>query len=330
MNARPAGATHRVILPLMLIAFAAATLACACGDSGAPSAGSSAAGGSAATGSPTPTATASSYAKAGVIAFVKEKDLYTIASDGTGRRLIADYATCAAWSPDGDRIAYGSPAGLVVARADGSDPRRVVSSADAGAGRGIAWSPDGERIAFINQEGWVDSQLWVVNADGSGLTNLSAVMAPEGGGGYVFAPAWSPQGRILFSTFDDDSGLLRGIASVDPDGSDLEMVTAADDFLPGFTLSPDGRWLLLWDDGSGGCVRMAANGHGVASVVLEESQWRGAEGGSSWSPDGNRIVFAGSRGLYVVRLEGDGPHLRKVPNTEGGSNPAWQPLPLED
>lgn len=35
-----------------------------------------------------------------------------------------------------------------------------------------AWSPDGTKIAFTsNRVG--DSQIWVMNADGSGATNIS-------------------------------------------------------------------------------------------------------------------------------------------------------------
>jgi hypothetical protein len=50
------------------------------------------------------------------------------------------------YSPDGSQMAYGTPQGLMVARADGSDPRAV---SDDGA-HTAAWSPDGELIAVAS------------------------------------------------------------------------------------------------------------------------------------------------------------------------------------
>jgi len=276
--------------------------------------------------SPMPTPTLSEYSGPGTIAFTRDDDLYTVWSDGTGLRRIAQGARCAAWSPDGSQIACGTQHGLFVMRADGSDQRKVATGWFAG---GVAWSPDARQIVFSSGGGWVPATLEIVNADGSGRKDVTSFS--PGQPVVDRDPAWSPEGRIFFSRLDKN--WIGEISSVNPDGSGLEVVTAAER-LAGFSLSPDGKWLLVWEGRSGRCVRIAANGHGTDVLVLEELQGRKGplyDVASSWSPDGRRIAFAAgtwarggpSTGLYIVRA--DGSHLRKVPNAGGGLNPVWQP-----
>jgi TolB protein len=103
--------------------------------------------------------------------------LMTMQADGTERRPLtrSRCALAAAWSPDGERIAYESGCSvtgprIVTIRPDGSD-RRVVAH-----GRAPSWSPDGRRIVFDRAHAgrWQtgDNDIYVVNADGSGLRKI--------------------------------------------------------------------------------------------------------------------------------------------------------------
>jgi len=63
-----------------------------------------------------------------------------------------------------------------------------------------AWSPDGTKIAFVrgNPESWPsgfeDWDIWVMNADGTGQTQLTSSIRHESG------PTWSPDGtKIAFT-----------------------------------------------------------------------------------------------------------------------------------
>ena len=134
---------------------------------------------------------------------------YLVHADGTGQtELPRNVPLAGAWSPDGQRIAFAvvprSPrkplagTGLWVMNADGSGSRRVARNAT---GSNPAWSPDGRRIAFRRFE-WFDGQfgqlgfagpsdLFVVNADGSGLRRLTRHAAN------VRWFAWSPDGRTI-------------------------------------------------------------------------------------------------------------------------------------
>jgi Tol biopolymer transport system component len=74
-------------------------------------------------------------------------------------------------------------------RADGSDRRRITEGLTE-THRHPRWSPDSRRIAFTNdREG--DEELWLMNADGSGMTPLTNNTITD------FEPGWSPDGRKL-------------------------------------------------------------------------------------------------------------------------------------
>lgn len=168
-----------------------------------------------------------------------------------------------AWSPDGSRIAFASTRGggrlhVWVMNADGSDPTRVTSTVG---GEYPAWSPDGTKLAFdVNTDfepsidpdsaaGW---DLFVVNADGSGLQRLTNDPGQDTGA------SWSPDGtRIVYQS---DRGRRVGFTrlwTVGADGSRERPVSDHYGFRP--TWSRDGSHILFsWSglftvgpDGSG-------------------------------------------------------------------------------
>ncbi len=92
---------------------------------------------------------------------------------GSAQKLGDAIGQAAAWSPDGQMIAYGNGNDLFVAKSDGSEPRKLVSAA----GRVInpAWSPDGSVIRFIVETGRFRfdlGALWEVSINGTNLHPL--------------------------------------------------------------------------------------------------------------------------------------------------------------
>jgi Tol biopolymer transport system component len=130
----------------------------------------------------------------------------------------------AAWSPDGSRIAwvdfvedsakYGHHATVLsFVNPDGTGLREEVARLPGGGGN-LVWSPDGSRLAF-----WGPSQIFVINADGSGLRQVT----DEGVNRW---PTWSPDGsRIAFVhdgalyTMAPDGTATRRLDGVRPDGA---------------------------------------------------------------------------------------------------------------
>jgi len=121
-------------------------------------------------------------------------DLFVINADGTGAHAIVTsraWEFAPAWSPDGAKVAFERddsdgtrPYGfLMVANADGSGELKLTDGAPS-AGYAFAadaharWSPDGSQIVFERQEITSDytsttTDLWIVNADGTGLRRLT-------------------------------------------------------------------------------------------------------------------------------------------------------------
>jgi Tol biopolymer transport system component len=90
---------------------------------------------------------------------------------GPARRMGDLVGHAASFSPDGRRIVYGQGADLLVARSDGSDSHKLVTTP----GRALwpRWSPDGNRLRFtVEGQPNTLATLWEVAADGSNLHPL--------------------------------------------------------------------------------------------------------------------------------------------------------------
>jgi Tol biopolymer transport system component len=132
------------------------------------------------------------------------------------------------WSPDGKRILFshcGEPFGpgsivycdIDVMKANGTHVRTLLSSGNWSNVR-ANYSPDGKRIAVGSDRGGLQSAIWVMRADGSGLKRLTPPRLR------AFWPDWAPGGhRILFS--DHCCLPHSNLWTVRPNGSHLRKLT---------------------------------------------------------------------------------------------------------
>ena len=162
-----------------------------------------------------------------------------------------------AWSPDGTRIALLLDKNLHTMAADGSDPRSIAPGIS-GIYEPPAWSPDGTRLAFRGSaRSWREVSLYVVDADGSNLTLVAdgAEGAPAwspDGTRIAFLQDGSlqptPIGGDVLYIFEVENGALTKII----EGSFGPLLWSPADEVYGLRFSPvdpDGRLFAVSVDG---------------------------------------------------------------------------------
>jgi WD40 repeat protein len=205
------------------------------------------------------------------------------------------------------------------------------------------WSPDGSSLAFICTSGYVTlpdgtvvieegrdchgDGLRVVSADGSNPRVLLPT-GPQGDGGYLFGPAWSPSGTTIAIT-SMRPGSCNGYALVDvasaavtacvsPPG--MESFVGGGCGGPGMsaaTWAADGRLVFSAPAAghSGLFVHDAGSGAQTFIPTMSTSQ-------ISVTSDGMNLTFGSGGFIWVAGL--DGSNLTLLAE---GHSPAWQPLP---
>ncbi|HEY0379038.1 MAG TPA: protein kinase [Pyrinomonadaceae bacterium] len=142
-----------------------------------------------------------------------------------------------------------------------------------GGNEGISWTPDG-RIVFINATG-KESDIWIMNADGSDRKQLTA-----SGSGLNHNAVVSPDGRHV--VFTSGRTGTRTVWVMNIDGSDPRQLTdGLVEFLP--DVSPDGQWvvyssldaarLMLRRVHVGGGAPVELKREGVNPVVSPDGRW---------------------------------------------------------
>jgi len=270
--------------------------------------------------------------------------------------------------------AVGPSAGGVVPGDDGliaftTSSQRIATIQSDGSGLAVlpgdegvfdmapAWSPDGARIAYVRYSEGSDTDLWVMDADGSHRriattsprTDHEPAWAPDGsalvfwrigprGGHHLrikvldgsrsvlvptgvssFAPDWSPDGSTI-------AFMRRGgdLYTVRPDGSDLTQLTATPNrFEMDPQWSPDGDLIVFTGEVTGAEAE-------IYTLRLADGEVRNLtntadvyEAWPAWAPSGGRIVYSTGTLWIIDALGGAG---TQVPNAQG-SEPDWQPLP---
>ncbi len=232
------------------------------------------------------------------------------------------------FTPDGTQIVFngnaGGGPGIYVVDRDGTDLRLVYPLVEqmlyGGPVVSPAPAPDGQvKIAFANVNlGPDDSDLFLINLNGTGLVNLTNTMNLD-----EWEPTWSPQGdklcasvwsydTLLYDSYVYELGLVSGAVAitrafslVKVPGSPLQISTS---IYPDWARTQNKILLTVTDLGTGHDQWVVDLANLANPVNLTGDSAR-HESSGSWAPDDATIIyhFVGTRkttGIYRMNANG--------------------------
>jgi len=182
------------------------------------------------------------------------------------------------------------------------------------------WHPDGQSVTVA-----ISGSIWHVEPESGVATQLTS------GPAYHSSPAWSPDGRWLVHTADEN-GQRIGLRVLDAETGEARMLTDDDHLYLDPVFSPSGdrlAYVSTWPEGYFNVyVRPIENGRwaGPAVAVTQDARYERSRLyfgpwdmhlQPAWTPDGEELLLLSNRGLPL----GSG-HVWRVPAREDGMDEA--------
>ncbi|MFZ0743944.1 MAG: Tol-Pal system beta propeller repeat protein TolB [Terracidiphilus sp.] len=255
------------------------------------------------------------------------KEIWVMDYDGQNQHQVTHIGTISLSprvSPDNSRLAFSSLGhdGWSIRMFSLELNRLVTFPAGVPGGSNLspAWSGDQSKIAFSSSRSG-DSEIWVVNADGSNLHRITFFKGPD------VAPTWNPRTNAQIAFVGGRTGLPQ-IYIMDQDGSNVHRMTDG-----GYAVSPSwsssGQLLTFsWNRKYG---PGAPGGQDIYVMDVATMRWEqlthdaGSNDFPSWSPDVRHIVFQRQVGGHtqIWTMLSDGTDQHELTHTGNNQMPNW-------